>query len=420
MSLIKKSNELVIPTTVKMMIYGQAGMGKTTVALSAPKPLLLDFDNGVKRVNMAHLDGIDIVQVSSWQDVQQVLQEDLSAYQTIVVDTIGKMMDFIISYKCGTRQPQIKDWGGINAEFSWMTRTLSSLNKNVVFVAHRDTRKEGDDTVFIPALREKSYNSIVTELDLLGYLEMRNENGVQKRTITFDPTSRNDGKNTCNLPGLMQVPTILDRNGNPTAKNDFITAKVIMPYLSMLQIKKEEAAKYDKVIAEIKENIELITDASSANEFASRINEFEHVGSSLNMARNLFSAKVKALATLLDAFTSYLKSDAIWERYWGFSENPQHTPEEFRQQQFQSLIDTINRVPFDSEAVDKGTAFNEVVDCMIENRKSDKVQVERLLSDMQDGRQTLVGLRATYKCRQFDFPISICQLLQGCINTATS
>ena len=25
MSLIKKSNELVIPTTVKMMIYGQAG-----------------------------------------------------------------------------------------------------------------------------------------------------------------------------------------------------------------------------------------------------------------------------------------------------------------------------------------------------------------------------------------------------------
>jgi hypothetical protein len=119
--------------------------------------------------------------------------------------------------------------------------------------------------------------------------------------------------------------------------------------------------------------------------------------------------KFKFYATLLDAFTSYLKSDAIWERYWGFSENPPHTPEEFRQQQFQSLIDTINRVPFDSEAADKGTAFNEVVDCMIENRKSDKVQVERLLSDMQDGRQTLVGLRATYKCRQFDFPISICR-----------
>lgn len=303
MSLIKKSNELVIPTTVKMMIYGQSGMGKTTVALSAPKPLLLDFDNGVKRVNMAHLDGIDIVQVSSWQDVQQVLQEDLSAYQTIVVDTIGKMMDFIISYKCGTRQPQIRDWGGINAEFSWLTRTLSSLNKNVVFVAHRDTRKEGDDTVFIPALREKSYNSIVTELDLLGYLEMRNENGVQKRTITFDPTSRNDGKNTCNLPGIMFIPGILDKNGNPTAKNEFITTQVIQPYLNMLQVKKEEAAKYDKVVEEIREQIELITDAASANEVAKIINNFNHVGSSLAKARDMFGKKVKELGLVFDKET---------------------------------------------------------------------------------------------------------------------
>lgn len=310
MSLIKKSNELVIPSTVKMMIYGQAGMGKTTVALSAPKPLLLDFDNGVKRVNMAHLDGIDIVQVSSWQDVQQVLQEDLSTYQTIVVDTIGKMMDFIITYKCGTRQPQIRDWGGINAEFSWMTRTLSSLNKNVVFVAHRDTRKDGDDTVFIPALREKSYNSIVTELDLLGYLEMKNENGVQKRTITFDPTSRNDGKNTCNLPGIMFVPNILDKNGNPTAKNDFITTKVIQPYLNMLQIKKEERSRYDKVMEEIKDNIEMITDAQSANDFASRINNFEHVGSSLSMARRLFSAKVNALGLVFDKKTKTYEDKA--------------------------------------------------------------------------------------------------------------
>ncbi len=73
-------------------------------------------------------------------------------------------MDFIISYKCGTRQPSIRDWGGINARIFMVVRTLSDLKKHVIFVAHRDTRKEGDDTVFVPALREKSYNSIVTEL----------------------------------------------------------------------------------------------------------------------------------------------------------------------------------------------------------------------------------------------------------------
>lgn len=300
MSLIRKSTELTIPSTVKMMIYGQAGMGKSTLALSAPKPLLLDFDNGVKRINLAHLDGIDTVQVSSWQDVQQVLQENLSAYQTIVVDTIGKMMDFIIIYKCGTRQPTIKDWSGINAEFTWLTRTLSNLNKHVVFVAHRDTRKEGDDTVFIPSLREKNYNSIVTELDLLGYLEMKSDRGGAKRTVTFDPTNRNDGKNTCNLPSVLEVPTIIDRSGNSTAPNRFITDKIINPYLAMLSAKEEERRKYDAVAGKIREEIELITDAGSANDFAARINDFDHVGSSKALARNMFAAKVKQLGLKYD------------------------------------------------------------------------------------------------------------------------
>ena len=109
--------------------------------------------------------------------------------------------------------------------------------------------------------------------------------------------------------------------------------------------------------------------------------------------------KYKFYATLLDSFTSYLRSDAIWERYWGFSENPPHTPEGFKDLQFQKLIDTINRVPFDSEAADRGTCFNEIVDALIENRKPNGVEVERV-----DG----VLYRASYNERTFDFPIALC------------
>ena len=91
MSMIKRSNEIAISKNVKMMVYGQAGMGKTTFALSAPKPLLLDFDNGVKRVNTAHLDdNVGIVQVSSWQEILNLLnynKKDLEEFDTIVVDT---------------------------------------------------------------------------------------------------------------------------------------------------------------------------------------------------------------------------------------------------------------------------------------------------------------------------------------------
>lgn len=295
MGLIKKATELEMPTTIKMMVYGQAGMGKTTFALSAERPLLLDFDNGVKRVNMSHLDGVDIVQITSWQDVKMVLQENLSDYRTIVVDTIGKMMDFIITFKCGLKQPRVQDWGGINAEFTWFTRALGALGKHIIFVAHRDTRKEGDDTVFVPALREKSYNSIVTELDLLGYLEMKAENGRQVRTITFDPTSRNDGKNTCNLDSVMYLPTIVDGNGNATGRNDFISEKIVKPYVGMLKQKRADIEQYNAVVEEIRDAVDFVCDADTANQFVASINNYNHVGSSLEVARKLLREKVQSL-----------------------------------------------------------------------------------------------------------------------------
>lgn len=300
MSLIKKSNEIKVVKNIKIMIYGQAGMGKSTFALSAPRPLLLDFDNGVKRVNTNHLgDQVGIVQVESWNDIRYLLNSpnELNDFDSIVVDTIGKMMDYIIAYRCNGGQPRIQDWGAINNDFKWFTNALSGLNKNVIFVAHRDTRKEGEETVFIPALREKNYNSIVTELDLLGYLEMKNENGLQKRTITFDPTSRNDGKNTCQLPGIMNIPTILDRNGNVTAANDFIEKQIIAKYNAMIAVKEKKIAEYNEVLSQLKDNIALICDAQSANIFVKdNIKEYAKHGSSIVLqARDLFRKKVREL-----------------------------------------------------------------------------------------------------------------------------
>lgn len=135
--------------------------------------------------------------------------------------------------------------------------------------------------------------------------------------------------------------------------------------------------------------------------------------------------KYRFYATLLDCFTDYIDSDAIWDKYWGFSQNPPHTPEEFHQKQFQQVIDRINRVPFDSEAADRGTAFNEVIDCMVEHRKSDKIDVRYIYEQKVYGQvyncdpderwadveytDKVVGLSVSYNGRVFDFDINLCR-----------
>lgn len=300
MTLIRKPHEIQVQDKVKCLIYGQAGTGKTTMALSAPKSLLLDFDGGASRLNTAHR--ADTVQIQNWAECMQVMQEDLSAYETIVVDTIGKMLDFIITDVCKGRVPQINNWGTINNNFTSFCRQLHSLNKNIIFIAHRDNRKEGDKNVFIPAIREKSYNAIVTELDLMGYIESRND----QREITFDFSDRNDGKNTCNLPRYIPVPTIVDNQGNATAKNDFIERVIITPFVSRLKARNEEVSAYTQAVDEIKEQVQGITDEVSANDFMERVIKdvtYPHVGSSKMVARQLFSEITKKLALAYNSQT---------------------------------------------------------------------------------------------------------------------
>ena len=306
MSLIKKPNELNVQTRIKMLIYGQAGTGKTTLALSAPNPLLIDFDGGVNRVNYAHIK--DTVQVSCYEDLLNVLNnEDLSAYDTIIIDTGGKMLDSMATYiikndsRLGRRNGMLTQngYGQRKAEFAAVVRLINSKNKDVIFIAHRQTINDGDDIRYVPLFGGSNYDSLVTELDLVGYLEA---NGRQ-RVITFDPTSRSDGKNTCNMPSTMEIPTILDVNGNETAPNDFLTEQVIKRYRKRLVERTEEGESYKKLMTELEKAIANVKDAASANEFVKGIDNFAHIGNSKAMAAKKFMARCSELNLVFDKET---------------------------------------------------------------------------------------------------------------------
>lgn len=111
----------------------------------------------------------------------------------------------------------------------------------------------------------------------------------------------------------------------------------------------------------------------------------------------------KFWATLFDAYQNYLDATDIYEEYWGYSENPPFTLQEFQDKQYQSLLDTINKVPFDSEAADKGTTFNEVIDCMVLHQNSDRMKITKEYSN--EG--SLIGVKAVYNNREFHFPLHL-------------
>lgn len=257
---IRTTGQLTVPQNVSVLIYGQSGAGKTTLALSCERPLVLDFDNGLQRVRASHTRGAGMVQVQRWEDVLEVLNMDTSAYKTVVVDTLGKLTDTVTRYMCADRQPRLNDWGRINGEIKAFTQRVRASGKDVVFVAQREETKRGEDTFFRPAFRAKNYNELITDLDMVGYLDMRAERGVQIRRLTFDPTSENDGKNTCSLPSSITVPLAGE-------EFTFMADRVITPCKARNAELARSGEEYARELAEIETAVAQITDAQGANAF---------------------------------------------------------------------------------------------------------------------------------------------------------
>lgn len=157
------------------------------------------------------------------------------------------------------------------------------------------------------------------------------------------------------------------------------------------------------------------------------------------------SIKYRVYPSLLDKFQSLLDSDIEAESFWNIDSDTgemKKTPDEIAAANEQALIDCINRVPHEPiEAADKGTCFNEIVDCLVENRESSRedISIERIPDlyevcdlfcrrpncdyrwkpDNQDcirayasavsNRSKAVGLRATLNGFEFRFDIGLCR-----------
>lgn len=236
MSLIKKKEEIELPKTIVGCITGVCGIGKTTLALSAPKPLLLDTDNGIHRVQSEYR--VDCVQVKSYEDILEVLEEDLSDYETIVIDTLGELVNFMLKYfadkdkslitRGGTYN--IKIWGFIKQEFQNLKLKLQLLNKHLIFVSHVKEDKDGENKVYRMDVAGSTSETVTKILDFLGFCEMLGKS----RSISFTPSARFYAKNSIELNDYLEIPQL--KTGD---KNDFLTKEVIEPTIAK---RKQESA----------------------------------------------------------------------------------------------------------------------------------------------------------------------------------
>ena len=183
---IIKSNEPIKVEQLVVVIYGSPGLGKSTLGFTADSPILLDFDKGAYRSAVRG----DSVPVESWTDVTGITSDDLTGYNTVVVDTAGRALDFLTAdiirrnAKLGRGGAlTLQGYGALKSEFTAWLKMVKLLGKDVVLIAHSSEEKNGDDLLERLDVQGGSKGEIYKSADAMGRLTLVNG----KRVLNFSP-----------------------------------------------------------------------------------------------------------------------------------------------------------------------------------------------------------------------------------------
>ena len=277
-----------------MIISGLPGVGKTTLALSAPDVLLIDADEGMARVNPAHRKDSSICK--TYEELLADIKTAEGQYKTVAIDTGGALIEMMKDWAMRTEPSASKKNGGfslqgygvIKSEFLRMSADLRR-KFNVIFLFHTTREKNGDEDFYEIVVEGSTRSLVYQPADLAAYCHIING----ERYLGFTPTMNYNAKSAYGIKGLVRVPELKDGN-----KNDFLTklfAQVKANLAAENAALKPQQEAYEEAMRLGMMVVESITDTELATMAWPEIKKLNHALTSEKELTAAFKAKIKEL-----------------------------------------------------------------------------------------------------------------------------
>ena len=244
-----------IRTAIKVVVYGQEGVGKSTFASRFPDPVFIDTEGSTKQLDVARFDP-----PTSWEMLlSQVdyIKQNPAEFRTLVIDTADWAEKLCIKKVCSkAKKDGIEDFGYgkgyvyVMEEFGKLLNKLEEVinaGVNVVVTAHAQMRKvEQPDEMgsydrwelklskqCSPMLKEwadlllfANYKTMVVET---GNKKYKGQGG-QQRIMYTTHTASWDAKNRFSLPDVLpfdyaQIEQIIIANSSELKAKSFVGSK---------------------------------------------------------------------------------------------------------------------------------------------------------------------------------------------------
>ena len=287
---------------IRILLAGYPGIGKSTLALSAPNPLHIDVDFGIDRIEPRYRKAY--IQPASYEEVLgDLTPENVKDFDSLVFDTGGKLISLIALWamkkdsKYGQRDGSLslKGYGFVGKEFvRLMDYCFYELKKHIVMVFHAIEEKDGDNTRLRIKVEGQTKNNVWEPMDLGGFVEIQGNS----RMIGFSNCEKYFAKGTRGINGTRQIPAL-----DPASPNDFLT-KLFAEYNAISAEECEANAKaqemYEAAIVTGKAIVDGITDVDSANAAMLTVKKVTHALTSQKEVGMVFNAKIASLNLFYD------------------------------------------------------------------------------------------------------------------------
>ena len=153
---VKTTGSLSAANGVKLLVYGQAGAGKTTLVATLPSPIVLSAEGGLLSIQDANLPYIEITSMDALKEAYAWLTESSEAtgFQSVALDSISEIAEVVLNHEKKVNKDPRAAYGAMQEQMADIIRAFRDLPGRHVYMSAKleKTQDEMGRVLYSPSM----------------------------------------------------------------------------------------------------------------------------------------------------------------------------------------------------------------------------------------------------------------------------